>query len=236
MSNTFFHFKHFSIHQDRCAMKVSTDACIQGAWTPIDAGVIDALDIGAGTGLLSLMLAQRNNILNIDAIELDAGAAQQAMENFSASLWNDRLNVIHTDARYHQFSKQYDMVICNPPFFSNSLLGDNEKRNAVRHNLSLSFDDLWSIINKVLKPEGYASVLLPVTEHEIWAGVLNKQGWHIKTRLEITPKAGRQYNRVVSVCSRQQAPTWTETIQIYDTSSGYTKAFTDLLRPFYQKL
>jgi tRNA1Val (adenine37-N6)-methyltransferase len=236
MSNTFFHFKQFSIHQDRCAMKVSTDACIQGAWTPIGAEVIDVLDIGAGTGLLSLMLAQRNNTLNIDAIELDTEAAQQAMENFSASLWSERLNLINADIRDYQFSKQYDMVICNPPFFSNSLLGDDEKRNAVRHNLSLSFDDLWSVINKALKPEGYASVLLPAIEYEVWADILQEKGWYIKAKLEVTPKEGLPYNRVVSICSRQPAPTTIEVVQIYATPIGYTNAFTDLLQPFYQKL
>jgi tRNA1Val (adenine37-N6)-methyltransferase len=217
-------------------MKVSTDACIQGAWTPIDGGVVDVLDIGTGTGLLSLMLAQRNSTINIDAIELDAEAAKQAAENFKSAMWSDRLQIINADARNYQFAKQYDMVISNPPFFANSLLGDDEKRNAVRHNMSLSFDDLFSIINKVLKPEGYTSVLLPAAECEVWATVLKNHGWYINTRLDVTPKVGQEYNRVVSICSPKQTQSKTEKIQIYDTPTSYTKSFEDLLRPFYQKL
>lgn len=236
MSNTFFHFKQFSVHQDRCAMKVSTDACIQGAWTPINDGVADVLDIGTGTGLLSLMLAQRNNLINIDAIELDAEAASQATENFNTSPWMDRLRVVNADVRAYSFTKQYDMVICNPPFFSNSLLGDDGKRNAVRHSLSLSFADVFDAINKTLKPEGYASVLLPAAEHEVWVGVIEKQGWCINSKLNIIPKAGQQHNRVVSICSRKQTSAFIETLQIYDTPTAYTQAFTNLLQPFYQKL
>eukprot|EP01136_Pigoraptor_vietnamica_P012822 Opistho-1_new@53158 len=117
MSNHYFQFKQFTIHQDKCAMKVSTDACIQGAWTPIANDVVHVLDIGTGTGLLSLMLAQRNSNIHIDAIELDADAARQAQENISASPWADRVDVMQGDVTAYQFAKQYDMVICNPPFF-----------------------------------------------------------------------------------------------------------------------
>src|SRR5688500_11779251 len=129
MANQYFQFKQFSIQQDRCAMKVSTDACIQGAWTPIADNVKDVLDIGAGTGLLSLMLAQRNYDIRIDAVELDVEAAQQAKENVASSPWKDRVEVIQADVTQHSFTKLYDMVICNPPFFNNSLLGDTDTRN-----------------------------------------------------------------------------------------------------------
>lgn len=176
MSNHYFQFKQFTIHQDKCAMKVSTDACIQGAWTPIANDVVDVLDIGTGTGLLSLMLAQRNSSIHIDAIELDADAAIQAKENASASPWADRVQMMQGDVTTHQFTKQYDMVICNPPFFNNSLLGDDAQRNSVRHTISLSYDALLAVLQNVLKPTGYAAVLLPAAEHEIWQNLLLKNG------------------------------------------------------------
>src|ERR1700739_4799939 len=99
MGNSYFQFKQFTIAQDRCAMKVTTDACIQGAWTPLRPGIRRALDVGAGTGLLSLMLAQRNPDIIIDAIEADPAAAAQAAENAASSTWRDRVNIICADAR-----------------------------------------------------------------------------------------------------------------------------------------
>jgi len=237
MSNHYFQFKQFTIHQDKCAMKVSTDACIQGAWTPIEDNVADVLDIGTGTGLLSLMLAQHNSNIQIDAIELDADAAQQASENVKASPWADRINVIQGDVTQHAFTKQYDMIICNPPFFNNSLLGDDAQRNNVRHTISLSYNALLTVLQKVLKPTGYAAILLPTAEHDVWVQLLNKNGWGITQLLQVHPKETGGYNRVVSLCSKD---TFTATevtqLQIYKQGGGYTDAFTQLLQPFYLKL
>ncbi len=218
-------------------MKVSTDACIQGVWTPIADDVVDVLDIGTGTGLLSLMLAQRNSSIHIDAIELDAEAAIQAKENASASPWADRVQMMQGDVTTHQFTKQYDMVICNPPFFNNSLLGDDVQRNSVRHTISLSYDALLAVLQNVLKPTGYAAILLPTAEHDIWAQLLNKNGWGISQLLQVHPKETGGYNRVVSLCSKHPS-TATEVTQlpIYKQGGGYTDAFTQLLQPFYLKL
>lgn len=237
MSNHYFQFKQFTIHQDKCAMKVSTDACIQGAWTPIANDVVDVLDIGAGTGLLSLMLAQRNSSIHIDAIELDADAAIQAKENALASPWADRVRIIQGDVTTHQFTKQYDMVICNPPFFNNSLLGDNAQRNSVRHTISLSYNALLAVLQNVLKPTGYAVVLLPATEHDVWQNLLSKNEWGITKLLRVHPKEIGGYNRVISLCSKQpMVETEIEKLQIYKQGGGYTEVFTQLLQPFYLKL
>lgn len=237
MSNHYFQFKQFTIHQDKCAMKVSTDACIQGAWTPIADDVVDVLDIGTGTGLLSLMLAQRNSNIQIDAIELDTDAAQQASENVNASLWADRINVIQGDVTQHAFTKQYDMIVCNPPFFNNSLLGDDVQRNSVRHTISLSYDALLAVLQNVLKPLGYAAILLPTAEHDVWQNLLSKNGWVITKLLQVHPKETGGYNRVISLCSKQpMAETEIEKLQIYKQGGGYTEAFTQLLQPFYLKL
>lgn len=237
MSNHYFQFKQFTIHQDKCAMKVSTDACIQGVWTPIADDVVDVLDIGTGTGLLSLMLAQRNSNIQIDAIELDTDAAQQASENVNASLWADRINVIQGDVTQHAFTKQYDMIVCNPPFFNNSLLGDDAQRNSVRHTISLSYDALLTVMQKVLKPTGYAAILLPTAEHDVWQNLLLKNGCGITKLLQVHPKETGGYNRVVSLCSKQlMTETEIEKLQIYKQGGGYTDAFTQLLQPFYLKL
>src|SRR2546421_11557996 len=119
MSNSFFQFKQFRIDQDRCAMKVTTDACILSAWAPIPpAG--NFLDIGTGTGLLALMMAQRSAGI-IDAIELHEESFLRAKENVEASRWRDRIHIIHSDAKLFRPNKKYDFIICNPPFFQNQL-------------------------------------------------------------------------------------------------------------------
>ncbi|OSZ78792.1 hypothetical protein CAP35_11245 [Chitinophagaceae bacterium IBVUCB1] len=236
MSNHFFHFKQFTIHQDRCAMKVSTDSCIQGAWVPVEDGVKHVLDIGTGTGLLSLMLAQRNSEIIIDAVELDVAAANQAKENVAASSWAERISVLQADVTNYAFSKQYDMVICNPPFFNNSLLSDDAQRNQVRHTISLTYDALFAVIQQVLTPTGYAAIILPAAEHQLWQSLLQRNDWCIAKQLFVYPKQGADYNRVVSICTKGNTHTTTETLQIYSESGGYTDAFSNLLQPFYQKL
>ncbi len=237
MPNPYFQFKQFKIQQDRCAMKVSTDACLQGAWTPITERVKNVLDIGTGTGLLSLMLAQRNERIQVDAIELDRSAAEQAAENVASSPWRNRVKVIHADVKSYPFKQQFDLLICNPPFFVNSLLGDTDSRNQARHTVALSHFDLLQVLERVLHKDGYASILLPVVEHGDWERLLEGKGWHINHRVNVYPKADRSANRVISLCSRlvTDRPI-EETLVIYVAPRQYTVQAAKLLKPFYLKL
>ncbi|HRO42186.1 MAG TPA: methyltransferase [Flavipsychrobacter sp.] len=237
MSNSYFQFKQFRVDQEHCAMKVSTDACIQGAWTPVSSEIKNILDIGAGTGLLSLMMAQRNKTAHIDAIELDTNSARQAQQNFEQSEWGKRLNIIEADVRQYKFEKKYDLVICNPPFFVNSLLGNNEKRNVAKHTINLLFKDLFHAIVQSLSPTGYASVLLPAMEHKEWSKLLEANNWQIFHELNIVPRVKEKPNRVISLCS--SSPTnmeLTEDLIIRNSTNEYTPEFTHLLKPFYLKL
>jgi len=237
MGNNYFQFRQFKIEQDRCAMKVSTDACIQGAWTPVPSFAKTALDIGTGTGLLSLMLAQRNSLINIDALEIDSSAAQQARENIAASPWADRIAVVEADVRQYSFTKEYDLIICNPPFFINSLLGDKHQRNQARHNLSLSFQDLFRVIKSNLYEEGYASVLLPVAEHKIWRSLVEANGWKVSHELHVIPRMGQAANRIISLCTANAAKELVkEELVIRDLDDRYTAAFREMLSPFYLKI
>ncbi len=239
MSNTYFQFKQFTIHQDQCAMKVSTDACIQGAWTPIPPNTKHVLDIGAGTGLLSLMLAQRNPEILIDAIELDPAAARQASENSNNSQYNTRINIINHDVTTYPFTTPYDLIICNPPFFNNSLLGNTNQRNLARHTLALSFDQLFEVIKNILAPTGYASILLPSSEHQLWEMIINKNNWKIHDTLQIIPRTHQLPNRLISVCTPPSNSTQQPSVQqltIRQEDNQYTSCFTHLLQPFYLKL
>lgn len=237
MSNSYFQFKQFRIEQDACAMKVSTDACIQGAWTPVTSSVKTVLDIGAGTGLLSLMIAQRNEHAIIDAIEIDPSATKQANENFIRSPWSERLCVQNFDIRQIDFNRKYDLIVCNPPFFGNSLLGERTQRNIARHTLSLSQEDLFQALEVNLAPDGYASILLPVTEHGAWRQLLKDRNWKIFHELHIVPRSGLKPNRIVSLCSRNDLTFFQqEELLIRDSQNNYTPEFIHLLRPFYLNL
>lgn len=146
MSNSYFQFKQFRVEQDRCAMKVTTDACIQGAWTPVLPSVKNVLDVGTGTGILALMLAQKNSEITVDAIEVDKDAAGQARANVAGSPWRERINILEGDVRNYPFDKRYDLIITNPPFFSNSLLGDDVNKNLARH-LWISLRLHWCLLH-----------------------------------------------------------------------------------------
>ncbi len=236
MSNTWFSFKQFTIHQERSAMKVSTDACIQGAWTPVNSTIKQALDIGCGTGLLSLMLAQRQPSLLIQALELDQEAALEAKSNAVASPFAERILIRQGDARTYTSASPFDLIICNPPFFNNSLLGPATQRNQARHSLSLSQADLFGCIDRNLSGSGSASVLLPVTESGHWQQLLHQNGWYTLNQLRIIPRPGASANRIVHICSRIPADPQEEDLLIRERSGAYTPEFTNLLRPFYLKL
>lgn len=162
--NDWFHFKQFRVVQRHAGMRVTTHACVFAAWLPLDAAspCRRALDIGAGTGLLSLMLAQRCQA-DIDAVELDAGALIDLQENFSASPWSARL---HAHAgRIQDFSpahgQTYDLILSNPPFFRASLRNDDPQRTLARHDDALDFADLAAAVQRLLAPAGRFAVLVP---------------------------------------------------------------------------
>jgi tRNA1Val (adenine37-N6)-methyltransferase len=183
MSNTYFQFKQFIIHQDRCAMKVCTDACLFGAWVAdsawsLKSGAGSVLDIGAGTGLLSLMLAQKTGAL-IDAVELDEDAAEQAAENFETTPWKDRLQVIRADARTVHLGRKYDLIISNPPFFENDLKSVDTRRNLALHSEALSLEELLGVIKKHLADDGQFAVLLPYHRKEIFTGLAIDAGYFL---------------------------------------------------------
>ncbi len=238
MSNTWFRFKQFAVSQDRCAMKVTTDACIQGAWTPVPVAAARVLDIGTGTGLLSLMLAQRNPPLLTDAVEYDAEAAGQATENVAASPWRENIAVTACDVKDFQAAHRYDLIICNPPFFSNSLLSGKESKDRARHDVSLTRAELATVVARHLASGGQFSILLPYTEYQLWkeaaasVGLMETRCLHVKH----TPTSA--VKRVVGIfsCRKQETIPAPEILVIKDGHGRYSAAFSELLGPFYLEL
>ncbi|GEP98248.1 tRNA1(Val) (adenine(37)-N6)-methyltransferase [Chitinophaga cymbidii] len=239
MGNTYFKFKQFTVHQQGSAMKVCTDACIQGAFTALHAGnAARVLDIGAGTGLLSLMLAQgmvdadpaRPAPVHIDAIELDAAAATQARENFDASPWKDRLHLIRDDIRHYHPATQYPFIITNPPFFENDLKSPDHQRNAAMHAVSLDYEALLDAIRRLLTPDGRFSVLLPYEGFQRFRKLA--ADFVLQELLEIRQTPAHGYFRAVGIFGKS-GTLHREELTIYDDQRQYTPAFIQLLKPYY---
>ena len=165
MANPYFRFKQFTVFQDKCAMKVSTDACIFGAWMAgifaecvSDEGRI--LDIGAGTGLLGLMIAQRSGAF-VTGVELQEESALQAASNMISSPWSDRLRVVPGDINDLVFTEPFDAIITNPPFFENDLLSEEHGRSLARHGETLTHSQVLRVWFLDLTANGIAGILLP---------------------------------------------------------------------------
>ncbi len=252
MPNDWFQFKEFTVQQDRCAMKVSTDACIQGAWAAAqlkallntaDKAPLPILDIGTGTGLLSLMLAQTAPNALIDAIELNPEACIQASENFSASAWENRLTAmpfaLNNFEEHHASSgkEKYSFIICNPPFFHNQLQAQQKERNDARHSISMSKEELASAVGKLLGEEGTFCVMYPQREWDHWLQEAAQHGLFASRILEVRPNANTEINRVIGLFGkRKMEPAITDNLIIYDQDKHYTTAFRELLQSYYLAL
>ncbi len=157
MSNTYFSFKQFTIHQELCAMKVGTDGVLLGGWA---VGGERILDIGCGTGVIALMMAQRYPASHVVAIDIDEGAFRQTTMNIQESPFADRVEVYQVSLQNY-FTDPFDAIVCNPPFFANQLKGPDQQRNMARHTDSLSFADLFKHAKRLLKPTGTFSLVVP---------------------------------------------------------------------------
>lgn len=161
MSNKYFEFKKFTIHQDRCAMKVGTDGTLLGAWASAPAQSRYILDIGTGTGLIALMMAQRYPEAQIVGIDIDDAAVAQATENVATSPFTERISILKQDVTTYKPEMQFDAIVSNPPYFVDSLTCPDEQRSIARHAVTLTFEALIKSAYRLLKTEGTFSVVIP---------------------------------------------------------------------------
>jgi tRNA1Val (adenine37-N6)-methyltransferase len=236
MPNNYFKFKQFTIQQEYCAMKVGTDGVLLGAWINIgDARTI--LDIGTGTGLIALMLAQRSGA-NIDALDIDAGATKQTLQNFKNSPWNDRLNVIHEPFQtYSQKSKtKYDLLITNPPYFSGALKSQDEKRSAARHDHLLNRMELLEGSVRLLNARGRLGIILPIEEYNLFSAQIKEWNFFEIRKAFVIPKPDKKATRVMAELSFTQEPVETREIIIEKYGRhAYSEEYIDLTREYYLK-
>ena len=235
MPNSYFQFKQFRIEQDKCAMKVCTDSCVFGAYTGV-AQAKHILDIGTGTGLLSLMIAQRS-MANIDAVEINPAAQQQAQENFAASPWADRLHLHPASLQdFAKYNRQvYDIILSNPPFFLSSLQSPDAAKNTAKHTGELLFDAILAFAQVHLLPEGRLYLLLPPAEATHFAMLAQARNLCLADTLEVYTRTGGKCIRHIQTYTF--APYKTPfTRQLYIRAADaitYTPEFVELLRPYY---
>ncbi|NJN26514.1 MAG: methyltransferase [Cyclobacteriaceae bacterium] len=228
-----FTFRQFAVKQDQCAMKVTTVACVQGAWLP-DVEPKAILDIGAGTGILSLMAAQKYTC-PIDAVEIDLDAFGQMKANVKASPWPTQISIYHADIRdfAQRQCKKYDLIISNPPFYSNQLKSDNARSNCARHGTSLDHRQLVEVCHNLISEHGRISMLLPPSESARITELFGAVGIHLSDQLHIIDTPGRAPKTMVSIFAATQAPVQIHQLVIKEPSGAYTPEFSTLLRDYY---
>ncbi|MBK7410644.1 MAG: methyltransferase [Saprospirales bacterium] len=231
-----FRFQQFTILQDRCLMKVGTDGVLLGAWTPVE-GAKTILDIGTGTGLIALMLAQRAPGALIHAVELDAPSAEQAAENAIASPWGDRVSVIPQGIQEFALhaTTRYDLIVSNPPFFYGGLKSPRAERNRVRHAETLTFGELLKTVAHLLAPTGRFCVILPQAEGTAFQQIALSFGlFHTRIR-EVCGRSGKPVERLLLQFERESRPVLREPLlSIYDETPGiWTEAFNALTGGYY---
>jgi tRNA1Val (adenine37-N6)-methyltransferase len=234
-----FQFKQFSIQQDRCAMKVGTDGVLLGAWSPIEHHPFSVLDIGSGTGILALMLAQRCHAEQIDAIEIDENAFEQCVDNFENSPWNDRLFCFHAsldDFMEDLEAEEYDLIVSNPPFYSEDYKTENESRDLARFQDALPFEDLIEAASVLLSEHGILSVIIPFKEEARFIALAQECNlFPLKiTRVKGTPTT--EIKRSLLAFSFTEKETTIDELIIETARHQYTEDYTALTKDFYLKL
>lgn len=232
MAMPYFRFKQFTVWHDRCAMKVGTDGVLLGATAPVG-GKTNVLDIGTGSGLIALMLAQRNAMAQITAIELEGQAAEQANQNFSLSPWKDRLTLLNIDFKNFESSDKFDLIVSNPPYFVNSLRSPNANKNQARHTDGLSFDDLLDGVAKLLTSDGTACFIIPIEAKADFIGIGLLKNLHLKRCIEIQTTPSGKIRRVILEFKSSANELVEEELLIEIERHKYSPAYIELTREFY---
>ncbi|TDE45499.1 methyltransferase domain-containing protein [Flavobacterium rhamnosiphilum] len=234
-----FSFKKFVVKQNRCAMKIGTDGVLLGAWTPIENNPFSILDIGAGTGIIALMLAQRSNAEQIDALEIDEEAYEQSVDNFENSPWSDRLFCFHAglDEFVEEPEDEYDLIVSNPPFYTDDFKSATEQRDLARFADAMPFEDLIEAADLLLSENGIFSVIIPFKEEEIFLALAKEyELYPLKiTRVKGTPTT--EIKRSLLAFSRNESVNFPINELIIETSRHqYTPEYIELTKDFYLKM
>ena len=235
MSNSYFSLKRFTIHQDRCAMKVGTDGVLLGAWAPIE-GVRRILDVGTGTGVIALQLAQRCAEATLTAIEIDKDAAAQASDNVNRSPWANRIEVICCDFRDFYPEEKFDLIVSNPPYFVDALRCPDTQRNLARHTDSLNYELLFSRSKDILETTGQIAVVIPGDMEKNVIDAAWKNKLYPQHCTKVYTKPGKPYKRILLTFGSRLSMCREDTLYIEDAHHRYTPEYEALTRDFYLKM
>ena len=226
-------------------MKVTTDACLFGAWVAEEirsqesgVGSQQSLDIGTGTGLLLLMLAQKNPGVEIIGVEIDEDAWKQAKENINSSSCENRIDVLEGDVKDHNFPKKFDFIISNPPFYEKELRSESEKKNLAHHSENLTLEELLAIIKRYLNRDGFFFLLLPYKRNEAIKKLFKDQQLHISKMILVRQSVKHAYFRIFIKGSlkKEEKETEFDELSIWDDNQQYTNEFVTLLKDYYLHL
>ena len=241
-SNEGFRFKQFYVHHDRCAMKVGTDGVLLGAWAPGVNGVISwlnrgqnvvCLDIGTGSGLVALMLAQRFPQAKIEAIDIDSNAVQQAQENFEQSAFCNQLSV-HQARLQDWHGGPYDLIVSNPPYFQNSLKNPDKGRELARHTDNLSYEELIAHSARLLNPEGQLAIILPAETEKDICRMANDMGLCLTHITRVFSKESKPARRVLmSFCKNTTNAPIEDTLVLENDKGDRSRPYQELCKDFY---
>ena len=232
-----FRCKQFTVHHDQCAMKIGTDAILLGSWaTAVEPQRI--LDIGTGSGILSLMLAQRFPAANVVAIEIDPTACRQAGGNFADSPFSKRLTSTHSSIQDFKPTEQFDLIVCNPPWFHKSMKPPDAARAVARHSDSLSLEELGQVANRLLSGHGAVNVILPLEQSKFFIGIATACELFCHRICEVRPNPTAQPKRQLLQFSKQPPEHGLifQELAIEVTRHHYSHEFSQLAKEFLLKL
>jgi len=233
-----FKFKQFTVHQDQCAMKIGTDSVSLGAWTSVEHRPFSVLDIGAGTGILSLMLAQRSNAETIEAIEIDDDAYEQCTENFENSPWNDRLFCFHASLLEYieAVDEKFDLIICNPPFYSEDYKSNDISRNLARFSDAMPLEHIIFAVAHFLSENGKFSIVIPNKLEQAFIEEAELIDLYPNRILRVRGNANSKIKRSVLEFSFDNSISKTSELIIETTRHNYTEDYINLTKDFYLKM
>ena len=239
--STLFKFKEFSIHQDKTAMKIGTDAVLLGAWVFLENEIDSILDVGSGTGIIALMLAQRSFALTIDAVEIDNDAYEQTVTNFENSNWGDRLYCYHSS--FQNFADEiaeedetYDLIISNPPFYTDEFESENDARNKARFTTSLSFNELLKGVSKILSKKGKFAVIIPFKEEQGFVELAKENNLFLNRVCHVKGNSSSAFKRSLLEFSFEDKKLKKENLTIEIKRHQYTDEYINLTKDFYLKM
>jgi len=227
-----FHFRQFSLNHHRSTMKTGTDAILLGSWCNVE-NVNNALDIGSGSGIISLFVAARSQA-KVTAVEIDTASVEESRANFDASPFAERMQVINTNVNDFHTGQEFDLIVSNPPFFTNDLHSPDRRKNNARHTEALSFDDLCSVASRLLTEDGKFCVVLPYSQKTVFVRAARENNLFTQKEMLIFPRRGAEPNRInIEFGKKNTEEINKELFVIREENNNFTDQYREWLGKYY---